>query len=260
MKSDELTAEAQGNAIRDPSRPFGDTPLGTYRVEGYQACPPGDSEERGPNDRIKLTPLSGDAMTAAGNGRVGYQIHGGRIGPLGRLRPTCGSIRLSDAAMGDLLRAIGHRGLFNLPETCEIRAGSGLPEGLAADAGLEGDDPSPDLARPTTSAPGQPAPPPFIASFGVTPSSIPAGASVGLLWHTVFASDVTIDGQHLPTSGSVSRQPSSDTTFELVASGVGPPARGVVRVTVRIPIPPPPPPPPRPPHDREPHDRFHDRI
>ncbi|HET9766630.1 MAG TPA: hypothetical protein VFS60_07275 [Thermoanaerobaculia bacterium] len=262
VKADELTAEANGNPTRDPLHLYGDTPFGTYKVRGYQACPPGDSEERGPNDRIKLIPDSGDCTIAAGNGRVGFQIHGGRIGNSGRLRPTCGSIRLSDASMAVLLRAVGRRGYYNLPATCVIRRGAGLTDALAPDSGLESQDPPPDLARPVTGVPGQPSPPPFIISFYAFPSTIKKGQTTTLSWHTVFASTVAVDGQSVPANGSLERGPVNNATFQLVARGVGEPASQTVAVEVRLPPPPPPPPRPRPPptYDRTGHDRNgHDR-
>lgn len=264
VKADGLTAHAHGNDDQDPAQPYGHTPLGTYEIEGYQACPPGDSEERGPFDRIKLKPVSGDALSAAGNGRSGFQIYGGYLGALGNLRPTCGSIRISDVAMSRLLRKIGEKGALLRPAYCEIRQVA-TPGGtqVAPDEGVPYDDPSPDLARPVTVVPANPAPPPFIVSFTANPAAMVRGNSSDLQWQVAFASEVLFNGAPYANAATGSAQvtPMSTTTYLLVARGAGPEDARQVTVTVMDPPPPPPPPPPLPPsHDREPHDRFHDRM
>ena len=81
-RADRGTAALYGNgtgsaqqSIVDPTRPYGDTPLGNYRVDGFQQ-PRGadDSLRHGPYDRIRLTPTSGDAATAAAKPRIRLRV------------------------------------------------------------------------------------------------------------------------------------------------------------------------------------------
>jgi hypothetical protein len=96
-KSDNLAAVRAGNAARDPLKPFGDTPTGAYTA---QLIPPGaDAHSYGPNPRFLLTPVSGDAVSAA---RSGLELHGGAHGPDGILRPTEGCLRADDETLARL--------------------------------------------------------------------------------------------------------------------------------------------------------------
>jgi lipoprotein-anchoring transpeptidase ErfK/SrfK len=62
--------------------------------------------EYGPHGFIELTPTSGDALTAAKNGRYGLRIHSGAKNQFGALRPTHGCLRLSDEDFLALRQAI----------------------------------------------------------------------------------------------------------------------------------------------------------
>jgi hypothetical protein len=89
-------APAHGNASRNPLRPYGDTPLGTYAVRGIVESGAGtglDSEEYGSHGVVLLEPRSGQAALADAHGRLRLFIQGGsRDG----LRATAGAVRLRD--------------------------------------------------------------------------------------------------------------------------------------------------------------------
>lgn len=112
-KADDKEAGLQGNPKRDPRRPFGDTPYGTYSVTGF--LPSGDgttltARQYGPAGVIVLKPESGDAFEAYLNGRNGLLIHGGDPSPSGGLKATFGCIRLANddmQAMMQVLRNVG---------------------------------------------------------------------------------------------------------------------------------------------------------
>lgn len=104
-KADNQRAAANGNAARDPTLPYGDTPSGRYlpaRVIRYNPRHP----TFGPY-AILLEGESGDALKAKRNGRTGLAIHGGRGDDL--LVATYGCIRVHDSEMGRLAHVIGDR-------------------------------------------------------------------------------------------------------------------------------------------------------
>lgn len=98
--ADQLTAAAHGNPTRSPLGLYGDTPTGGYRVVHVFKVGDGTSYRApsyGDYAAIRLEPVSDDAKVAATVGRTGLLIHGGASGKNGRLRPTNGCIRLSNA-------------------------------------------------------------------------------------------------------------------------------------------------------------------
>jgi len=135
LLADRKTAISKGNASRDPLKPFGNTPLGSYDVTGFAPATPQRSN-LGPNGSLRLNPTGGDALQAKVNGRTGLLIHGGKLGSNNKLRPTNGCIRLSDGDMSGLVN------LYNTlvpPLTCSINsftldvvtnAGDIMPEGI----------------------------------------------------------------------------------------------------------------------------------
>lgn len=104
-KADNAQAIKAGNPNRDPLRTDGDFPLGEYSC---RLVIPTDAEiadavflrEYGLHGYIELTAVSGDALTAAKNGRDGLRLHSGALNAFGGLRPTYGCLRVSD---GDFL-------------------------------------------------------------------------------------------------------------------------------------------------------------
>jgi hypothetical protein len=151
-KADGQTAAGKGNPSRSPTQPYGDTPTGTYKIEGFQQ--PKDAEDarlRGPFGKISMTPTGGQAAIASANGRTGLQIHGGVVGAGGKLRPTNGCVRLSNQDMASLLTAVTQAG--SPPNRCELVATTISVVDLAApDTGEDLGDPPLNLT-PTTAMP-----------------------------------------------------------------------------------------------------------
>ena len=105
-KADNAGAAAHGNPTRDPTRPYGDCPIGTYDVTGWAPTDRSNTEEVdrfGPHGKLVLDPTGGPALEAKRNGRYGLLIHGGRLNMSQRLRPTYGCLRVSDAAMAEIV-------------------------------------------------------------------------------------------------------------------------------------------------------------
>ena len=128
--ADALAGRA-GNPERTRTLPYGDTPLGRYRIKRLEPAPtaPLQLGSYGPHGRIILAPVSGEAALAEAAGRFEIAIQGGRLGPstYNSLRATDGAIRVHDQAIWLLLAAVrGSPGL-----ACEI-----LP--LDADPLLDG--------------------------------------------------------------------------------------------------------------------------
>lgn len=99
--SDALSAQ-QHNSSRDPELPYGDTPVGQYRLRHRLSS--SDIMQFGPGILV-IEPAAGAAVLAEANGRARFFIHGGKTGPDGMLRSTSGALRLADAHMQLLLDA-----------------------------------------------------------------------------------------------------------------------------------------------------------
>ena len=103
-KSDQGAADQHGNPTRDPLKTMGDLPTGTYRATRSAPHQPTEANLRsyGPGPYWKLFAISGDALTAAQNGRSGIEMHGGPTGapmPANALRPTHGCLRVDDSTI-----------------------------------------------------------------------------------------------------------------------------------------------------------------
>jgi hypothetical protein len=108
-RADGEVAGRHGNSSRQALLPFGDTPLGRYRIAGI--VPTGrrtnlSAERFGPYGVVVLKPAAGEAALADANGRFCIVIQGGKLGPGRRLRPTNGSLRLADKDQKRLVRAL----------------------------------------------------------------------------------------------------------------------------------------------------------
>ncbi|MFZ0773913.1 MAG: pesticin C-terminus-like muramidase [Candidatus Sulfotelmatobacter sp.] len=108
-RADGEVARRHGNSSRHAILPFGDTPLGRYRIAGI--LPTGrrtnlSAERFGPYGVVVLKPAAGEAALADANGRFCIVIQGGKLGPGRRLRPTNGSLRLADKDQKRLVRAL----------------------------------------------------------------------------------------------------------------------------------------------------------
>jgi hypothetical protein len=119
------TAKSQGNPTANRLKPYGDTPYGTYAV--IDIVPTGKGSDfvgknYGNHGAIRLKPVDGEAALAARAGRTGLLIHGGVSALHGRLRPTSGSIRISEGDMRKLLEGIALLTLYESPPSvCEVR-------------------------------------------------------------------------------------------------------------------------------------------
>jgi hypothetical protein len=108
-RADDAVAQSHDNPNRDPLLPFGNTPLGRYRVLGVVASGAGShlpAEGFGPHGVIALEPTGGDAALADANGRFHFLIQGGEAVRGRRLRPTNGSLRLANSDLKKLVRAL----------------------------------------------------------------------------------------------------------------------------------------------------------
>jgi peptidoglycan-associated lipoprotein len=78
------------------------------------------------------------------------------------------------------------------------------------------------------------------ANISADPLAIDIGQSVVLNWRTTNATSVSIDGiGQVPVNGTQTVSPANSTNFHLVAKGDGGVTEANVRVTVRVPEPPP---------------------
>lgn len=106
-KADNQHAIDHGNPTRDPLKPYGDTPLGVFRM-GPVEWGKAPAHSYGAVF-IRLSPVSGPAWEARQNGRAGLGAHGGDLAPDGHsLRPTDGCPRLLNedaSALGRLVDA-----------------------------------------------------------------------------------------------------------------------------------------------------------
>ncbi len=92
--------------------------------------------------------------------------------------------------------------------------------------------------------PPPPPPKPVTATLSANPTSIQRGQSATLTWSTDGATDVTLEGNKVDTTGSQTVSPTDTTTYHLSAKGAGGTQDVTASVTVAAPPPPPPPPPP----------------
>jgi hypothetical protein len=150
--ADPSNAADHQNTQRSPLLLFGDTPTGSYQVAGFLPSKSDDDSRRhGPNGKIALFPVAGDAALAASIGRIGLEIHGGYLRS-NKLRPTNGCLRLTDDDMAALLTAIVTSG--TAPGSCSVSEISVSVTELGADTidDMDG-DPPPDIRDPPNSMP-----------------------------------------------------------------------------------------------------------
>ena len=147
-KADNAAAIAHRNAGRDPRLPYGDTPEGSYEVPRAIATGNGTTypaHSYGTQGALALRPVGGPALDASANGRTGLLIHGGDPGAAGRLRPTNGCVRLSDADMASLIRGLQDAATSGAAPICSILSIMvNISEG-APDDGEDNGDPPPNI-------------------------------------------------------------------------------------------------------------------
>jgi hypothetical protein len=104
-KADNRGAADHKNSTRDPTLPYGDHPLGMYRITGWAPSSRAEFATFGPAGKLVLDPYEGQALIAKANGRYGLLLHGGALGgpyPRG-FRPTYGCLRLLDPDVLELV-------------------------------------------------------------------------------------------------------------------------------------------------------------
>lgn len=139
-RADGAAARRHDNRARNPLLPFGDTPLGRYRVVGV--LPGGTdwpADRFGPHGVVVLQPTAGEAALADANGRFHLLIQGGRLGRGRRLRPTNGALRLANRDQKRLIDLLRRR----RDVVCECVPMSTTPASLpvAADGPCDDGDP-----------------------------------------------------------------------------------------------------------------------
>jgi hypothetical protein len=147
-RADSTVARRHGNPTRNPLLPFGDTPLGLYRVLGLLPSGFGTALPKklfGPHSVLVLQPVGGDAALADANGRFHTLIQGGKESRDKRLLPTNGSLRLRDKDQKKLLRALGLKTALECE--CEVRAGAARGKPVAEGIDYELGDPLSGKAR-----------------------------------------------------------------------------------------------------------------
>jgi hypothetical protein len=153
-RSTRKLSERHGNPLRDPTKIYGDTPTGVYRVVRLIASvpdPDGAHERFGPHGVVVLEAVSGDAALADANGRFQLWIHGGATTADGALRSTAGAIRLKNEAMAELVSHL--EGLASLSLHCAETLASEGQAAVFEDEGCLDNDPPPfEQAHPTGDA------------------------------------------------------------------------------------------------------------
>ncbi|TAK41449.1 MAG: hypothetical protein EPO27_19120 [Betaproteobacteria bacterium] len=99
--ADQAVARQLGNAARDPLRPGGHPPFGSYRFVKATPLAPDEYRARGPCALV-FEPRTGDAVSAESHGRLLLELHGGAPGGGGGLRSTGGGLRVADEVVEEL--------------------------------------------------------------------------------------------------------------------------------------------------------------
>jgi hypothetical protein len=142
-RASDAPAKAHGNPNRVTTLPYGDTPLGVYRLRqvletgeaaGY------DIRQYGPCGLVVLDAVSGDAALAEAAGRFHVFIQSGDLGIDKRLRVTNGCLRMANKDLEKLVAAVrSHTGM--LCECIESWAAADAQLVAMDDAYDEGDPP-----------------------------------------------------------------------------------------------------------------------
>jgi len=99
--ADQAVARQLGNAVRDPLRPGGHPPFGSYRFVKATRLEPDEHRAHGPC-ALFFEPRTGEAVSAESRGRLLLELHGGAPGRGGGLRPTGGGLRVADEVVEEL--------------------------------------------------------------------------------------------------------------------------------------------------------------
>jgi hypothetical protein len=143
-RSTSSLAAAHGNARRDPTLLYGDTPTGSYRLSQILKSGKGTSlstAEFGPHGVAVIEATSGAAAAAEANGRFHLLIEAGQPAADGALRSTVGALRLANEHLRILIAALRKGGELR----CDVVELEGGPQlGLVVDDECcEDEDPVP---------------------------------------------------------------------------------------------------------------------
>ena len=111
-RANDAAALRRGNDSRSCLLPYGDTPLGHYRLRQIISMREASDhalKQFGRFGIVSLGATGGQALMADSIGRFEIWIHGGCAAPDGRLASTNGSVRLADPAMFALLQVLKGR-------------------------------------------------------------------------------------------------------------------------------------------------------
>jgi hypothetical protein len=143
-RANDHTAAERGNSSRVTTLPYGDTPLGWYRVTeildtGRETLY--RTDDYGPHGVVVMEPTRGEAALAESNGRFTFFIQGGAASTNGRLRATNGALRLRNQDQRELLAAL--REMSVIACHCVEGGQSKTAELVTVDSGYEAGDPPP---------------------------------------------------------------------------------------------------------------------
>lgn len=108
-RSSSVLAARSDNRTRFSLLPYGDTPTGNFVIRARVPTGKGTpfpSDEFGSAGALVLEGITGDAALADANGRFSFLLQGGNLSADGRLRSTAGSLRMANADLRALLRAV----------------------------------------------------------------------------------------------------------------------------------------------------------
>lgn len=128
-RSSSLLAAAHQNPSRNSLVPYGDTPTGNYLVRARIPTGKGTAlakEEFGSAGALVLEAIAGDAALADANGRFNFVVHGGDLAAGSLLRSTVGGLRLNNADLRTLIRAV-EQAHCTACEIMEVDGASGDP-------------------------------------------------------------------------------------------------------------------------------------
>jgi hypothetical protein len=172
-RANDLAASEHGNPRRLQALPYGDTPVGGYRVARTVGTGRGTQFDVGQFGRagiIMLEPVSGEAAIAEANGRWFIGIHGGAPGAHGRLRSTNGCIRMRDEDVAAVIAAVA--GFPNIICECTETSSHATSMLVTIDPDYDEGDPIP-LNAGSPDAIGRTAKGPLSSSYSIVTLLMP---------------------------------------------------------------------------------------
>lgn len=153
-RASDVTARNNGNPTRNPLFRYGDTPVGSYRVQSLLKSGPRTNfpaSQWGPNGVVVIEPVDGEAAIAEANGRFRFLITGGDLSNDGGLVSTAGGLRLSNRHMRALVRALSRDTVLECDVMEAKRTAGGSRVSIQAGEALEDPVRLPNRAIPSRS-------------------------------------------------------------------------------------------------------------